>query len=213
MTTAAATFPPQIKYIVGNEACERFSFYGMRAILTVFMVSSLLMQKHEATTVYHLFVSACYLTPLLGAWISDRFWGKYKTILYLSLGYCLGHGILAMFESKAGLYTGLFFIAGSLAAFIRKLGYHAIPCGNNVALSIPLAVEAGLGSEALARLQADCAGLVRDLFARCPEGALVLLRVLRRPGGVGLEVTAQYAATPLEPLGGRLTVNAWEPAG
>jgi len=111
MTTAAATFPPQIKYIVGNEACERFSFYGMRAILTVFMVSSLLMQKHEATTVYHLFVSACYLTPLLGAWISDRFWGKYRTILTLSLFYCAGHGVLALWESKAALYWGLGLIA------------------------------------------------------------------------------------------------------
>jgi hypothetical protein len=76
-----------------------------------------------------------------------------------------------------------------------------------------LAVEAGLGSESLARLQADCAGLVRDLFARSPEGALVLLRVLRQAGGVGLEVTAQYGATPEEPLGGKLIVKAWEAAG
>ena len=91
MTTAS--FPPQIKYIVGNEACERFSYYGMRAILTVFMVSQLAMPKHEATAVYHYFVSACYFTPLLGAWISDRFWGKYRTIMTLSIVYCLGHGM------------------------------------------------------------------------------------------------------------------------
>ncbi|MEK7234704.1 MAG: POT family MFS transporter [Elusimicrobiota bacterium] len=104
-------FPRQIRYIVGNEACERFSFYGMRSILVVFMVGQLLMEKSESTAVYHYFVSACYLFPLLGAWIADRFWGKYKTILILSLGYCLGHGILAMFDSKAGLYAGLFFIA------------------------------------------------------------------------------------------------------
>ena len=120
MTTAAMTmpaaktrepFPSQIKYIVGNEACERFSYYGMRAILTVFMVSALSMAKHEATAVYHLFVSACYFTPLLGAWVSDRFWGKYRTIMALSLVYCAGHAVLALWDGRAALYWGLGLIA------------------------------------------------------------------------------------------------------
>ncbi|MBI2787173.1 MAG: POT family MFS transporter [Elusimicrobia bacterium] len=109
--TETAGFPPQIKYIVGNELCERFSYYGMRAILTVFMVSHLAMPKNEATAVYHLFVSACYFTPLLGAWISDRFWGKYRTIMTLSIVYCLGHLVLALFETKSGIYLGLGLIA------------------------------------------------------------------------------------------------------
>ena len=78
-------FPSQIKYIVGNEACGRYSYYGMRSILTVYMIQVLLMQEAEATSTYHLFAGACYLFPLLGAFISDRIWGKYKTILYLSL--------------------------------------------------------------------------------------------------------------------------------
>ena len=113
MTTKTKTdsFPPQIKYIVGNEACERFSFYGMRAILTVFMVNHLMMPKHEATAAYHLFVSACYFTPLLGAYIADRYWGKYKTIMTLSIVYCLGHAVLAAFEGKTALYWGLGLIA------------------------------------------------------------------------------------------------------
>ncbi|MEK7389447.1 MAG: POT family MFS transporter [Elusimicrobiota bacterium] len=110
-STKSDSFPPQIRYIVGNEACERFSFYGMRSILTVFMVSHLLIAKNEATATYHLFVSACYLTPLLGAWISDRYWGKYKTIMTLSLLYCLGHGVLALWEGKEALYWGLGLIA------------------------------------------------------------------------------------------------------
>ncbi len=104
-------FPPQIKYIVGNEACERYSYYGMRSILTVFMIQVLLMQEAEATSTYHLFAGACYLFPLLGAWISDRFWGKYKTILYLSLVYCAGHAVLSIWENKMGLYAGLGLIA------------------------------------------------------------------------------------------------------
>lgn len=104
-------FPPQIKYIVGNEACERYSYYGMRSILTVFMIQILLFQEAKATSVYHLFAGVCYLTPLLGAWISDRIWGKYKTILYLSLIYCLGHAVLAIWETEMGLYAGLGLIA------------------------------------------------------------------------------------------------------
>jgi len=104
-------FPPQIKYIVGNEACERYSYYGMKSILTVFMIQVLLFQESDATSVYHLFAGACYLFPLLGAYISDRIWGKYKTILYLSLVYCVGHAVLAIWETKTGLYAGLGLIA------------------------------------------------------------------------------------------------------
>lgn len=105
-------FPPQIKYIVGNEACERYSYYGMRSILTVFMIQVLFMQEAEATSAYHLFAGACYLFPLLGAWISDRVWGKYKTILYLSLVYCAGHAVLAIPSmGKTGLFIGLGLIA------------------------------------------------------------------------------------------------------
>jgi proton-dependent oligopeptide transporter, POT family len=104
-------FPSQIKYIVGNEACERYSYYGMRSILTVFMIQVLLMQEAEATSTYHLFAGACYLFPLLGAFISDRIWGKYKTILYLSLVYCAGHAVLAIWENRMGLYAGLGLIA------------------------------------------------------------------------------------------------------
>lgn len=107
----ADKFPSQIKYIVGNEACERYSYYGMRSILTVFMIQVLLMQEAQATSTYHLFAGACYLFPLLGAFISDRIWGKYKTILYLSLVYCAGHAVLAVWETTMGLYAGLALIA------------------------------------------------------------------------------------------------------
>lgn len=104
-------FPPQIKYIVGNEACERYSYYGMKSILTVFMIQVLLFQEGDATFTYHIFSSLCYFFPVMGAFISDRIWGKYKTILYLSLVYCLGHAVLSFWENKMGLYVGLGLIA------------------------------------------------------------------------------------------------------
>lgn len=111
-SASAPQFPPQIKFIVGNEACERFSFYGMKSILTVFMTGALLMPEPEAKETYHLFVAACYFLPLLGAFISDRLLGKYRTILYLSIVYCLGHLTLALFEnSRQGFMLGLGLIA------------------------------------------------------------------------------------------------------
>jgi POT family proton-dependent oligopeptide transporter len=110
--------PRQIAYIIGNEGCERFSFYGMRNILTVFLVTSLLQHLPEsdrdgaAKDVFHTFVIGVYFFPLLGGWLADRFFGKYGTILWLSLVYCAGHFCLALFETnRAGFYTGLALIA------------------------------------------------------------------------------------------------------
>ena len=105
-------YPSGIKYIVWNEAAERYSYYGMRSILVIFLVQYLMIDKLTAVSDYHLFSAACYLFPLLGAYISDRFWGKYKTILTLSIVYCIGHLFLAVFEhSITGFYIGLALIA------------------------------------------------------------------------------------------------------
>jgi POT family proton-dependent oligopeptide transporter len=110
--------PPQIPYIIGNEGCERFSFYGMRNILTVFLMTSLLMsvpeelRKAEAKEVFHTFVIGVYFFPLLGGWLSDRFFGKYPTIFWFSVLYCCGHACLALFENNLhGFYFGLFLIS------------------------------------------------------------------------------------------------------
>lgn len=111
--------PPGIGYIVGNEAAERFSFYGMRAILAVFMTQYLLgsdgrldpMSENEAKFWIHTFVMAAYFTPLLGALLADWLLGKYRTIMWLSILYCLGHLALAIDESRVGLAVGLSLIA------------------------------------------------------------------------------------------------------
>jgi len=114
-----AKIPRQIGYIIGNEACERFSFYGMRNILTQFLVSSSILatltqvdRELAAKEIFHIFVMGVYFFPLLGGWLSDRYWGKYRTILWLSLVYCAGNACLAMFtDNKIGFYTGLFLIS------------------------------------------------------------------------------------------------------
>ncbi|MGQ9564215.1 MAG: POT family MFS transporter [Thermogutta sp.] len=111
--------PPGVPYIVGNEAAERFSFYGMRAILTIFMMHYLLgadgrlspMSESEAKFYFHLFNAGVYFFPIVGAILADVAWGKYSTILGLSLVYCLGHIALAWDETRVGLFLGLALIA------------------------------------------------------------------------------------------------------
>jgi len=115
--------PTGIPYIVGNELAERFSFYGMRSILFAYM-TLYLCQPHgepdvfsdkEAEALVHLFVGSAYLFPIIGGVLSDAFLGKYRTILWLSLVYCIGHGILACMEwygdTRLLLLMGLAFIA------------------------------------------------------------------------------------------------------
>lgn len=120
--------PAGIPYIVGNELAERFSFYGMKGILTVFMTTYLLdaagesanLEPNDAKGVYHLFTAGAYFFPMLGAIIADVYWGKYKTILLISLMYCVGHGMLALMDIEAAygwmgmaplLYLGLGLVA------------------------------------------------------------------------------------------------------
>jgi proton-dependent oligopeptide transporter, POT family len=102
------TWPPGVPYIIGNEAAERFSYYGMNSILTIFMTKYLtdkmgnlnVMQPAAAEAWYHTFVVVLYFLPLLGAVLADAFFGKFKVVLWLSIVYCLGHGTLALMGSS-----------------------------------------------------------------------------------------------------------------
>ena len=112
-------WPKGVPYIIGNEGCERFSFYGMKAILFVYLTQLLLSQgalggvaEKQATDIVHTFNAAVYALPMVGALIADRLLGKYPTILWLSLAYCAGHACLAIFEDDfSGFVFGLVLIA------------------------------------------------------------------------------------------------------
>ena len=112
-------YPPGIPYIIGNEAAERFSYYGMRAILYVHMVQLFEAQAMSgqqasvaATQVVALFFAGVYAFPMVGAILADRLVGKYQLILWVSLLYCAGHGMLAAAGSTLwGMYVGLGLIA------------------------------------------------------------------------------------------------------
>lgn len=112
-------YPPGIPYIVGNEAAERFSYYGMSSILVYFMTHHLMnsqgqpdhMTAPQADAWYHTFVSAVYILPVLGAILADAVFGKYLIILLLSIVYCFGHFTLALDDTRLGLVIGLTLIS------------------------------------------------------------------------------------------------------
>jgi len=131
----ASRFPAGIPFIVGNEGAERFSFYGMRAILKTYLVVLYLRNvlpdvageaaakaaSSKATAVTHLFFAGVYAFPMIGAVLADRLLGKYPVIFWLSLVYCGGHGVLALagrfaagenwMLAEYGFYCGLALIA------------------------------------------------------------------------------------------------------
>ncbi|OLG50978.1 MFS transporter [Xanthomonas oryzae pv. oryzae] len=116
---AGARLPRQIPFIIGNEACERFSFYGMRNILVQFLITWLLLQEisgpgreAEAKHILHSFMIGVYFFPLPGGWLADRFLGNYNTILWFSLVSCAAYACLALFEgSRDGFFLGLGLLA------------------------------------------------------------------------------------------------------
>lgn len=118
-STVSNKMPKGIPYIIGNELAERFSYYGMKTILVVFMTQYImnhagqkdLMSETDAIGWYHWFSTANYFFPIVGALVADIFWGKYKTIMLLSVVYCLGHLALALDDTRLGLTIGLTLIA------------------------------------------------------------------------------------------------------
>lgn len=116
-TPKTGKFPASIKYIIGNEAAERFNYYGLRAILTTFLVAQFynhsgstdpdVVAAAEATAnaKTHDFVAMTYLLPMFGGMAADWFWGKYHTILWLSLVYAAGSVMLALSVSNEVMFT------------------------------------------------------------------------------------------------------------
>lgn len=104
--------PAGIPFIISNEFAERFCFYGINSILTVYMVANLQFTDAKAASWQSMFKAGAYFFPMLGAIISDVFWGKFKTIMVFSTVYALGCVSLALFGSTENLLIfSLFLVA------------------------------------------------------------------------------------------------------
>jgi dipeptide/tripeptide permease len=137
--TETTGMPGGIPFIIGNEAAERFSFYGMKVILAVFMTQYLVSATGEAAYLTEAqareyvawFVASAYFFPVLGAILSDAILGKYRTIMLLSIVYCIGHGALAMIDMPSAFLQATMDPKGWLVAglFLVALGSGGIkPC-------------------------------------------------------------------------------------
>ncbi len=111
--------PPSVPYILANEGAERFAFYGMSSILVVFMTGYLLgpngtlkpMADERATAWFHWFTAAVYFMSIVGALVSDLWLGKFKTIIWFSVVYCLGFVVLTLDHTRLGLALGMALVA------------------------------------------------------------------------------------------------------
>ena len=119
---APTPFPRAVPFLLGNEVAERFSYYGMRAILPTFLVAQFFNPGHraaltavaeaQANDFVHSFAALGYALPVVGALLADWVLGKYRVILYLSLLYCVGHALLAAFaDNLTGFRLGLLVVA------------------------------------------------------------------------------------------------------
>lgn len=110
-TPASNRMPRGIPFIIANEFAERFCFYGINSILALYLVQSMHFGEAQSTTWGSLFKSGAYFFPLLGAVVSDVFWGKYRTVITFSIAYCVGCAVLALAREPQMIAAGLFLIA------------------------------------------------------------------------------------------------------
>lgn len=116
--------PEAVPYIIGNEAAERFSFYGIRSIMSTFLVAQFFnpamnpmlqgIAEAKSNEMVHLFVTLAYFMPLVGGILADWFFGKYKVILYVSILYAMGNLVLAFSTHNLTFFSiGLVVIAAA----------------------------------------------------------------------------------------------------
>ncbi|MBI4929761.1 MAG: peptide MFS transporter [Bacteroidetes bacterium] len=116
MTEVKQGHPKGLFVLFATEMWERFNFYGMRAVLTLFIVSALMMSKEQSSIIYGGFLGLCYLTPMLGGFISDRFLGN---------RYCIMLGGSLMAIGQLLLFTSASIFGGNLE-LARTLLYIAL---------------------------------------------------------------------------------------
>ncbi|MDI9364709.1 MAG: peptide MFS transporter [Flavobacterium sp.] len=105
--------PKGLYVLFATEMWERFNYYGMRAILILFMTKALLFDKAFASNLYGSYTGLVYLTPLLGGYIADRYWGNHRSIITGGLVMALGEFVLffcsSLYQSAPQLSSVLFF--------------------------------------------------------------------------------------------------------
>jgi POT family proton-dependent oligopeptide transporter len=111
--TASKGHPTGLYILFATEMWERFNYYGMRAILVLFMTKALLFDKAFASNLYGSYTGLVYLTPLIGGFIADRYWGSQRSIIaggiVMAIGEFILFGCASIYDTNTSLATILFF--------------------------------------------------------------------------------------------------------
>ena len=110
MGTAPTGHPTAIWFFFWGEFAERCSYYGMRAILPLYLTTQLKLPDGQASEWYYAFKMGCYFLPLLGGWLADRYLGKYWTIVGFSVPYVIGQLLIGV-ESQPAVVVALMLCA------------------------------------------------------------------------------------------------------
>src|SRR5436190_5946806 len=100
--TKKQSHPKGLWVLFGTEMWERFNFYGMRTLLVLFIVNALMISKEQSSIIYGGFLGLCYLTPMLGGFISDRFLGNRNCIMLGGTLMAIGQALLFFSASIFG---------------------------------------------------------------------------------------------------------------
>lgn len=112
MTGLDNRHPRGFWFVFWGELAERASFYGMKALLVLYMIDKLGYSDANSSTVASFFTALAYILPIVGGYIADHYLGKFRTIIYFAIPYILGHIILGTFDNNVGLYVALALLAG-----------------------------------------------------------------------------------------------------
>ena len=150
LQTAAAQkgHPKGLGVLFTTEMWERFNFYGMRTLLTLFLVNSLMMGEQQASFIYGGYLGLCYLTPMLGGYIADKVLGNRSCILLGGATMGIGQFFLffsaSVFSSNLGLATTLMWVA--LGLIILGNGFFKPNISSMVGQLYPATVKSKLDS-------------------------------------------------------------------
>ena len=114
--------PKGLYLLFVTEMWERFSYYGMRALFMLYMVQALLFDKETASQVYGSYTGLVYLTPLIGGYIADRYWGNRRSIVVGALTMAIGQFLLFL--------SACFFHEIALAKYLMFCGLGLLILGN-----------------------------------------------------------------------------------
>jgi POT family proton-dependent oligopeptide transporter len=123
MNATTKGHPKGLYVLFVTEMWERFSYYGMRAIFMLFLVKGLIMSEKDASNIYGSFTGLVYLTPLIGGYVSDRYWGNRRSILIGGILMAIGQFMMFMSGNAIGTSTATPFMIGGLTLLIIGNGF------------------------------------------------------------------------------------------